>query len=141
MGIITGWKHDINGVEYLQCIEPDQYGVSYCAVCDERIDSDALSILHIDNSTKLQQIQAVAFAEAQMQKDYYLPIFMTMSTDVDTPSWYCSELVWACYKSVGLDIQNHDWVDTIGCEPGATPHNIYHYEHSKVIIQNEAGKF
>ncbi|MDR1235316.1 MAG: hypothetical protein LBJ97_04560 [Mycoplasmataceae bacterium] len=139
MGIITGWKTDANGIRYLQCIEPDQYGVNYCAVCDERIDLDNLSILHIANSDQSQREQVVAFAQKQLFKDYYLPLFMTMSTDIDSPSWYCSELAWAAYKSVGLDIQNHEWVATIGCEPGATPHNIYNYEHTKILIQNEKG--
>jgi uncharacterized protein YycO len=139
MGIITGWKTDINGIRYLQCIEPDQYGVHYCAIDDKRIDQDALSIIHIQNSTELQRIQAVAFAESQIGKDYYLPLFMTMSTDINTPTWYCSELVWASYKSIGLDIQNHNYLETIGCEPGATPHNIYNYEYAQVLIENQAG--
>jgi uncharacterized protein YycO len=64
-----------------------------------------------------------------------------MSENYNTNSWYCSELCWASYKSLGFDIQNYNYLDgMISCEPGVSPHNIYNYENVKVLLQNEAGK-
>lgn len=145
VGIISGWRDSIDNsgkvVRYLQVIEPNQYGVCYCAVDDARVDSDNLSILRITHASDEQAQQAVDFAQKQIGKDYYLPVFPYMATDVNTSSWNCSELIWACYKNVGFDIQNYNYEGVpfgLPCEPGAMPHNILHYEGAEIILQNDA---
>jgi uncharacterized protein YycO len=140
MGIINGWAKDVNGYKYLQVIEPNQFGVQYGAIDDARVDADKLTILKVSNASDLQAKQALVFAQTHVdrQSDYYLPLAITKTEDVNAPSWYCSELVWACYKSMGFDIQNYNYgVPYLGCEPGCAPHNIINLKTNVAILQND----
>jgi parallel beta-helix repeat protein len=55
-------------------------------------------------------LSAVAFAQAQLGKDYWLS-WLSKNCSTDQSNWYCSELVWAAYYNQGIDIEYtpDDW--------------------------------
>ena len=97
-----------NGRRYIRVIESIFCGVCRSVFDDERFEKQRATILTTPDYVNKQK--AIEFCRKQLGKSYWIDIFHgTPSTDINTPSWYCSELVWAAYNSVGYDIEyKHD---------------------------------
>ena len=61
-------------------------------------------ILRVRTSDEIRS-RAVVFAKAQIGKAYD-GNWRQKNSDPNSPSWYCSELVWAAYKNQGIDIED-----------------------------------
>lgn len=83
---------------------------------DVRVDERKVIILRVAASAK-KKAGSVAFAVSQIGKEYYLDF--KKNTSKSEEDWYCSELVWAAYKSQGMNLET-----SLG-EPGVTPHDLY----------------
>jgi hypothetical protein len=62
-------------------------------------------ILRVDAPAEIKNA-AVSFVKTQVGKPYD-GNWKQKDSDSNSPSWYCSELVWAAYKNQGIDIE-HD---------------------------------
>ncbi|MDK2854452.1 MAG: hypothetical protein PWQ92_1346 [Thermococcaceae archaeon] len=78
-------------------------GVRITKLSDYMARYDDVAILRV-SASKAQKKRAVRFALAQLGKPYD---FALWTKQVYGPSYYCSELVWAAYKVVGIDIDAH----------------------------------
>lgn len=101
----------------IRIIEAIDEGVCYGILDDKRCDDKPVTLLRYPNlsTDKIEKISA--FINCQKGKDYNLDF--AKDTSISEKDWYCSEPVWAGYKSVGIDIE----VASLG-EPGITPHDI-----------------
>jgi hypothetical protein len=61
-------------------------------------------VLRVRTSDEIRS-KAVEFAKAQIGKAYD-GNWRQKNSDPNSPSWYCSELVWAAYKNQGIDIED-----------------------------------
>lgn len=105
---------------YIRLIEATPaYGVARGIVDDVRVDEHKVVILRVATSAKNKE-GSVAFAVSQRGKGYVLDF--KKDTSKNEKDWYCSELVWAAYKSQGVNLET-----SLG-EPGITPHDIYNSE-------------
>lgn len=136
-GIVDGWESGITKdgeeVTYLRVIEANQFGVCYNLIDDTRMKADNLTILHIKDATDSQIEAATQFCEAQLGKDYSIPIFLSEDVNPDAGAWYCSELVWAGYMNQGINIQSNDYYKAD--IPGILPWEILYYENAQIVIQ------
>ncbi|MBO4626835.1 MAG: hypothetical protein J5645_02505 [Lachnospiraceae bacterium] len=105
-------------VTQIQLIEAIEQGVCYGLLDDTRCDKKGVTILRSKQLTNSLWSSIRNFLEKQIGKKYSLVLFRR-NTSEDSSSWYCSELVWAAYKSVGIDLEK-----TGSSEPGVTPHDI-----------------
>lgn len=68
--------------------------------------------------------KALDFAKAQVGKQF--AYIHEKEYDPYTEFWYCTELIWASYYSVGIDIDLNGWHDNILFEaPVILPYEIY----------------
>lgn len=124
---ITGHSAIVEGIYYDQA--KNQYyiriiealhdmGIVRSVLCDDRIDDASVSVYRVSNATSTQKHYAVAFCVAQLGKGYKLDL--AKNTSIHETDWYCSELIWAAYKSQGIDIEGRRLFN----EPGVTPRDI-----------------
>ena len=82
----------------------------------------------------------VSFLKQQIEKPYDLDL-NRLNTDVDSSKWYCSELCYAAYKNIGVDIGVRR--DKKGKESylqnGCLPSDIYncYNTYEKYILDNK----
>ncbi len=119
--------------KFVRVIEAIGDGVVRSVLDDERFVDKDVSVLRIKNKG-INITKVLDFCISQLGKNYSLDFQKNTSPDED--DWYCSELVWAAYKSVGLDIETTDTFN----EPGITPRDInnsnelYPVDLSKAVI-------
>lgn len=116
IAIVEGIYKD-NGKEYVRIIEAVQSGVKRGILDDKRYDEKRAYVYRV-NTSNANKIAAVAFCKSQLGKNYKLDL--RKDTSKNEPDWYCSELVWAAYKSVGVDLETNGMYN----EPGVTPRDI-----------------
>lgn len=116
IAIVEGIYKD-NGKEYVRIIEAIDKGVKRGILDDKRYDEKKVSVYRV-NTSNANKIAAVAFCKSQLGKKYKLDL--RKDTSKNEPDWYCSELVWAAYKSVGIDLETNGLYN----EPGVTPRDI-----------------
>ncbi len=129
--IISDTAHLSNYGQYIQTIEAVASGVSYGFLDDTRIAEFGVLILR-PVATSSQRKKAVEFAAQQIGKPYSLnPI--RLNTDIDSDKWYCSELCYASYYYVNVDIGMYfvggiaNYM-TLGC----IPYDIYRSSNTYV---------
>lgn len=66
--------------------------------------TDVKSILRV-TSNKMLIDDVLFFARSQIGKDYSFN-YVSRHSSINHDSWYCSELVWASYNYVGIDLSN-----------------------------------
>ncbi|MDI6708406.1 MAG: YiiX/YebB-like N1pC/P60 family cysteine hydrolase [Candidatus Thermoplasmatota archaeon] len=119
--IIPGyWTHVGMYIGNGKVIEAVPKGV-VCSDIEKWRSYDAAAIGRVWTASYSQVQSAIEFAKAQLGKpyDYYLA-----DKRVYGRSYYCSELVWAAYKHVGIDIdKNPGW--TWKYANGVAPQEIY----------------
>lgn len=121
IAIVDGIYTKSDGSEYIRLIEAisnDYGGVTKSILDDTRVDEKAVTILRVKGTTSDIIDNVVNFCCTEVGSSYNLDL--AKDTSSDETDWYCSELVWAAYKSQGIDIE----VGGLHGEPGITPHDI-----------------
>lgn len=101
---------------YVRLVEAVSDGVCRGVLDDTRFKQKGVHVIRVKSASYAQKHGAVDFFIGQLGKPYSLAHLPQTSKDSD--SWYCSELAWAAYKSVGILL-----TDTTG--PVITPYSIY----------------
>lgn len=102
----------------IRIIEAISEGVCYGILDDTRCDDKDVTILRYSSLTKNMRTKITYFIKQQIGKPYNLDLGQK-DTSIDEEDWYCSELVWAGYKYIGIDIEKSGI-----SEPGVTPRDI-----------------
>lgn len=128
------WRSDLNRYWYfnfVETVEAYASGVRFGFLDDERILRNGTRILRV-NATQSQRINACDFMLSQLGKPYYLPILDTYVGPCPGRSqstWYCTQLVFAAYNSVGINICEKDYGEYFGkngvCKSNIVGHMIY----------------
>jgi uncharacterized protein YycO len=85
----------------------------------------------------------VSFAESQIGKSYQDLNWRkpwsnrTKDPDINSSAWYCSELVWAAYFSVGIDIDKNKWPPNVMPMEISSSKNVEMYPAYKDIPWNQ----
>ena len=121
---------------YIQTIEAVLGGVQFGFLDDTRIVDYKIKILRVVGASEEVVQDTKYFAYKQLGKEYFLNI-LRLNTDINSESWYCSELVYAAYKYAGIDIgvkkdsNGEDTYLTLGC----IPYDIYNsYNVNQVVL-------
>lgn len=117
VAIVEGKYKDARNINYIRVIEAINVGVVRSCLDDSRVDDKDMTLLRVTSATLPIIDSAVDFCIRQLGKPYSLDF--GKHTSPDEPHWYCSELVWAAFKNLGIDIE----VAGNG-EPGITPRDI-----------------
>ena len=89
----------------IHIIEAISSGVCRSVLDDTRCYDNKVVILRYKNSISDQNMRKVLnFLIGQLGKKYSLD--GSRNTSFSTSNWYCSELVWAAYNYIGLDIED-----------------------------------
>lgn len=107
---------------YIRIIEAIGVGVARSVVDDGRYDARGSSLHRVRRAPSYKTSGAVSFAIGQLGKKYSLDF--GHDTSPNEKDWYCSELVWAAYKSQGYDLEA-----TGITEPGITPRDLIGASH------------
>ena len=93
-----------NGDTYIQTIEAVASGIKFGYLDDSRILGFKAEVYSLDSFLSNEQINKIKFfAEEQLGKPYSYD-YASQDFDINTDSWYCSELVYAAYRYSGADI-------------------------------------
>jgi parallel beta-helix repeat (two copies) len=99
-------------------IEAESDGVDYHSIYEWDYTRKNVYLLGVSCSNEIQE-RTASFAMEQWGKDYDNN-WLQKSSDPNSESWYCSELVWAAYYNQGIDINYRSPA------PGAVrPRDIY----------------
>lgn len=114
---ITGHIACVEGIYYLldsksgkyykniRIIEAISDGVCRSVLDDTRCDDNKVVLLRYKTSiSETNMNKIINFLTAQLGKKYRCD--GSRNTSIDTDNWYCSELVWAAYNYIGLDIED-----------------------------------
>lgn len=127
--LIVDMNHSGAYSNYIQTIEAVGGGVQYGFLDDLRMTKFKVKILRVSGATALAKTNAIFFIKQQLGKNYNLNTFR-LNTDINSSSWYCSELLYACYKYINIDIgvkknaNGNDVFLSLGCLP-ADIYNSY----------------
>ena len=135
LGILTfghvGICHEIEGSYYI--VEAIRDGVSLTPI-EEWDKKDGVYVLRVNCNDDVAA-EAASLAYGQIPK-HYQPwyAYLNKSDDLNSPRWYCSELVWAVYKF--LDIELEYTPDDYAISPWEiykTTQVIYHHGPDLVV--------
>ncbi|MBP5092170.1 MAG: hypothetical protein J6328_06445 [Bacilli bacterium] len=104
--------------EYVQTIEAVQPCVSFGFIDDNRILRFNASIFRVKNVTYHETLVATNFMMAQIGKPYNCT-HSPCNTSAWADSWYCSELVWAAYNSIYIDLSGNNSNVKLAVAPAA----------------------
>ena len=132
--IVQGkFKSESQNTYYMRAIEASGYfkdkfpfltaRIMYSIVDDTNFLKQKYKIFRVNNIDNKELSKVVSFAKAQIGKPYNFH-FTQPGTNINKKSWYCSEIVWASYKSIGIDIINNKKTRT---PLGVTPRDITSY--------------
>lgn len=127
--IVEGKFYDpIKKKHYIRIVEGLSYGISRSVLDDDRLDNRAGYIYRIKNASEIQKQAAIDFCISQLGKPYKFGFSKDHHPTLDV--WYCSQLLWAGYKNIGIDIETN-WIIN---EPGVTPRDITMYSNKAMPI-------
>lgn len=92
---------------YIRLIESGADGVVYGLLDDTRYDDRGIRTYIVLSATGTQKSGAVSFCSGQVGKPYNWLVLTGNAPpgySENTPSWYCSELVWAAYYNQGINL-------------------------------------
>ncbi|MCH5351004.1 MAG: hypothetical protein J1F39_03440 [Clostridiales bacterium] len=101
--VVTDINHDSDYGKYCQTIEAVAGGVQYGFLDDDRVVSFGVIVYRARGFSQNKHSQLLEFLEKQLGKNYSLDIFR-QNKSIDSTKWYCSELAWAAFNYVGIDI-------------------------------------
>lgn len=112
----------------IRVIEAIGKGVCRGILDDKRCDDNRVKLLRYGyNGLPSRTIATItSFITRQIGKDYGLETEYMRDSSVDSPTWYCSRLVWAGYLHAGYDIED-------GNELYITPGDILDSPNIKTI--------
>lgn len=126
-------SYSVRQIQLIEAIEPR---VCYSLLDDVRCDERGVTILRSNQLTDSKWKTVRGFLEAQIGKGFsffdtiYYDTFLEgrkaqliplpRNKDINTERWYCSELAWAAFLSVGIDLETNSCIS----EPGITPREI-----------------
>ncbi len=103
--LITGTNLSSEYGEYVQTIEAVAGGVQRGFLDDLRMIDFKCEILRVVGRNDSNARGAIDFAKKQLGKLYQFSLPpKSLNTDINSVTWYCSELVYASWKYVGIDI-------------------------------------
>ena len=119
--MITNKNHDSANGSYIETIEAVGGGVQRGFLDDLRMTAYKCKILRVIGRNDINADSSIYFATSQVGKTYSLNTFR-LNTSINSTKWYCSELVYACWKYAGIDIgvKKEDGKDvclSMGCMP------------------------
>ncbi|MDR3223275.1 MAG: hypothetical protein LBT66_06055 [Methanobrevibacter sp.] len=109
------FKDPNSNKSYIRCIEAGGYitnnkivaKVFYSILDDDRIDNSELEVYRLNDGLNASQLTTIFdFLKPQIGKPYSVITGYPLPYSIDTNKWYCSLLVWAAYKNIGIDIQS-----------------------------------
>lgn len=128
--IVEGRFYDANsGKYYIRVIEAISEGVVRSVLDDTRCDDKSVYVYRVKDATSENIKLAVLFAICQLEKDYALDL--KKDTSINEEDWYCSELVWAAYKYVGINLERS--LALSDNEPGVSPRDIAYGPYSLYV--------
>lgn len=98
--IIEGWDSTLNCWTVIESLNP--IGVCRSIIDNNRIILNKSTILKVLNTSQAQRRSAVSFCRDQIGDSYGNIANGTKIREAD--EWLCSTLVWAGYRSTGIDI-------------------------------------
>jgi len=139
-------RNQIGGIGHIGIVVntcmPSEYGniiltieavgdsVQYCFLDDTRIVQKNIQILR-PNASTTQINSSLYFIRSQIGKPYSFSL-SRCNTDINSTSWYCSELLYAAFLHYGLNISSGSGWDGNTC---ILPNHIYEsFNVSEVII-------
>ena len=128
------WRSDLGRYWYfnfVETVEAYASGVRFGFLDDERILRNGTKILRVRNATQTQRRDACDFMLSQLGKPYSLPIldsYVGPCPGRGNSTWYCTQLVFAAYNSVGINICEKYYGDYFGkngvCKSNVVGHMI-----------------
>jgi uncharacterized protein YycO len=130
--LIVEGKYRDGGKEYIRIVEAMSKGVKRGILDDKRFKDKKGTVIRLNKknaTSNTNLINILGFCTSQIDKKYKIDFKKnTKSTEKD---WYCSELVWAGYKSVKIDIETTVKPN----EPGVTPRDVFSSNKFDKIIR------
>ena len=107
IGIVEGnvsGNYNSQSIQYWRVIESiNPKGVVYSVIDNDRFVANKTIVLRVSGATDSQCQNAVNFSKEQIGKPYDLiPVGVIKKETSD--KWLCSTMIWAAYKSVGIDL-------------------------------------
>lgn len=104
IGIVEGsvsGNYNSQSIQYWRIVESVKpTGVVYSVIDNNRFVENKTIVLRVSGATNTQCKNAVNFCKNEIGKEYLLTVQKKESSD----KWSCSTLLWAAYKSAGIDI-------------------------------------
>lgn len=103
--LITNMRQNSFYGTYVQTIEAvGGAGVAFGFLDDLRMAEFKIKILRVKNATTVDIESAINFCSSQLGKPYSLNPNRA-NTSINSSSWYCSELIYGAYYSVGVNLR------------------------------------
>lgn len=141
--IITSTSHKSSYGNYIQTIEAVvDGGVQRGFLDDYRMVKFKCYILRAKGRTDSNAADAIYFSNAQVGKEYSLRPF-ELNKEIDSTSWYCSELTYAAWYYAGIDIgvKKDVFGDDEYLSYGCWPRDINNSYNTENISISETGFF
>lgn len=135
--LITNIQHKSYYGNYIETIEAVGGGVQRGFLDDIRMTAFKCQIIRVKGNDEEKTNKAIFFAKQQVNKKYSLDIFR-LNTAINSSEWYCSELVYACWKYAGIDIgvkkdkNDKDVYLSLGC----LPNDINNSYNTSLLVVN-----
>ena len=123
---------------YIQTIEAVGGGVQYGYLDDSRMIDYAIKILRVYNVSSTSISNVKTFAWWQLGKPYELN-YNELNTSIYSDDWYCSELIYACYLYVGIDLDPNDGNMCIPADIDLSPYT-YEIINARFLTLRITGK-
>jgi len=141
VGMYVGDFEDQGKVYHDQTVEARRKGVNHFDITSwDPPKRDNVYLLRVDTTQEIRG-KAVEFVKQQTGKPYGFH-WWRKSSDPNSPSWYCSELVWAAYYNQGIDLEHHSPQEkTLEFEtPYVSPAEIFEDEDTYIISCHSTGQ-
>lgn len=111
---------------YIQTIEAVGDGVKLGFLDGKRIDDFGVVILRVTDDQQIIK-NALSFAYRHLGDNYSLPLLSRVNLSDSCSTWYCSELVNACYYNAGIDLH------AIGTDGYVWPYHLINSTYTSFI--------
>lgn len=124
-GLVYNTNKDSDYGKYIQTIDAVGSGVNFAMLDDTRIIRWKAIILRVEGADpeKVDEVKEFCYAQLGKEYDWTAPL----DSDINGEKWYCSQLLYAAYNSVGINIRVRKNGSGNDVNPGSplTPKDIY----------------